>query len=177
MPVGTDVEDAVAHRDRFTDDAWDDVLAAPMVASFAVTAGDPSGLVGAVQEATATARALGEARRGAAEGSLMAEVMAAYETPEGRTRLREGIKELTRGKKPAEATEAAISRLAAISRSLEENAPEEAPEFRNWLREIAQKVAEAGTEGGFLGFGGEKVSDAERRTLADIDRALGLTGY
>jgi hypothetical protein len=34
-------------------------------------------------------------------------------------------------------------------------------------------VAEASTEGGFLGFGGVKVSDAEKATLADIAKALG----
>ena len=33
-------------------------------------------------------------------------------------------------------------------------------------------VAEAGTEGGILGFGGVKVSDAERATLAEIDKTL-----
>jgi len=40
---------------------------------------------------------------------------------------------------------------------------------------IAAKVAEASTEGGFLGFGGVKVSDAEKATLADIAKALGTT--
>jgi len=33
-------------------------------------------------------------------------------------------------------------------------------------------VAEASKEGGFLGFGGIRVSDAEKATLADINKAL-----
>jgi hypothetical protein len=39
---------------------------------------------------------------------------------------------------------------------------------------VSQKVAEAATEGGFLGFGGVQVSDAERATLDDIAEALGV---
>jgi len=37
-------------------------------------------------------------------------------------------------------------------------------------------VAEASTEGGFLGFGGVRVSDAEKATLTEISSALGLKG-
>jgi hypothetical protein len=166
----------MTHRERFSEADWAGVIAAPMVASFAVTAGDPGGLVGAVQEAAATARALGQARREAAEGSLVAEVIAAWGDADSRTRLREGIRELARGKSPAEATAAAVARLGEIARSVEAAAPDEAPAFKAWLRDIAQKVAEAGTEGGFLGFGGEKVSEAERRTLAEIDGALAGPG-
>jgi hypothetical protein len=36
-------------------------------------------------------------------------------------------------------------------------------------------VAEAAVEGGFLGFGGVRVSNAEAATLDDISRILGLT--
>jgi hypothetical protein len=36
-------------------------------------------------------------------------------------------------------------------------------------------VAEAAVEGGFLGFGGVRVSKAEAATLDDISRILGLT--
>ena len=52
-------------------------------------------------------------------------------------------------------------------------APEAAPGFKTWLQAIAAKVAEAGSEGGFLGFGGEKVSPAEQATLERITAALG----
>src|SRR5215212_2954968 len=52
-------------------------------------------------------------------------------------------------------------------------APEDAAGFKAWLRDVAQKAAEAGNEGGFLGFGGVAVSDAERATLAEISTALG----
>ena len=39
--------------------------------------------------------------------------------------------------------------------------------------DISQEVAEASVEGTFLGFGGMKVSDAEKATLAEIAKSLG----
>jgi hypothetical protein len=62
-----------------------------------------------------------------------------------------------------------------VSAILDAKAPEDAPAFKGWLRDISTKVADAATEGGFLGFGGEKVSDAEKATLSDISKALGVT--
>ncbi len=114
----------MSHKDAFTAEEWTDVTLAPMLASFAVTAADPSGLVGMIRESSATGWAMKAAKEPA--GTLMAEIVAAYDA------------------------------------------------FKAWVSATAQTVAEAGKEGGFLGFGGEKVSAAERKTLADIDTALGL---
>ena len=87
--------------------------------------------------------------------------------------MQDGVKELFKGKKPGEASQAAVARLGEVAEVVSQKAPGEAAAFKAWLREIAQKVAESGTEGGFLGFGGEKVSEEEKQTLADIDRVLG----
>jgi hypothetical protein len=65
--------------------------------------------------------------------------------------------------------------LRQASAVLDAKAPADAPAFKAWLNGVAAKVAEASTEGGFLGFGGVKVSDAEKATLADIAKALGTT--
>jgi hypothetical protein len=39
---------------------------------------------------------------------------------------------------------------------------------------IAEKVAEASTEGGFLGFGGIRVTDAEKASIVEVAKALGM---
>ena len=49
----------------------------------------------------------------------------------------------------------------------------EAEEYRQWALSIAEKVANAATEGGFLGFGGERVTPAEKSLIDDIRKALG----
>ena len=52
--------------------------------------------------------------------------------------------------------------------------PAEADAYRNMLVAIAQKAAEASKEGGFLGFGGVRVSDAVRALITEVRRAAGL---
>jgi hypothetical protein len=159
-------------RDSFTPEEWTDVALAPILASFAVTAADPSGLIGLFRESSATAWSMKAMKEPA--GTLASGIVAAYEDAEARGAIRGAIRELARGKTPAEATTAAIARLAEAARLVATKAPGEADAFRAWISETAASVAEASTEGGFLGFGGEKVSEAERRTLAEIDTALGL---
>ncbi|HXQ56120.1 MAG TPA: hypothetical protein VOA19_10015, partial [Actinomycetes bacterium] len=53
--------------------------------------------------------------------------------------------------------------------------PEEAEAFRRWLLAAAQAAADAGKEGGFLGFGAERVSAGERRMLDQVRAVLGMT--
>ena len=159
-------------RDAFTAEEWTDVTLAPMLAGFAVSAADPSGLVGLFKESAASGWSMKAAKEPA--GTLASEIVAAYENAEDRGQIKGALREIARGKKPAEATVAAIARLAEAARLVDAKAPGEADAFKAWISATAQAVAEAGTEGGFLGFGGEKVSEAERRTLTDIDTALGL---
>jgi len=52
-------------------------------------------------------------------------------------------------------------------------APLDAQAYKDWLLHVSEKVAEASKEGGFLGFGGVAVSDAEKATLAEMRTALG----
>ncbi|RUA06615.1 MAG: hypothetical protein DSY82_09385, partial [Flavobacteriia bacterium] len=40
--------------------------------------------------------------------------------------------------------------------------PEVVADYKNWILEIAEKVANAAKEGGFLGFGGERFSEKEQ---------------
>jgi hypothetical protein len=41
--------------------------------------------------------------------------------------------------------------------------------FKQWLADVAQVVAEADKEGGFLGIGGKRVSDKEQAAPAELD--------
>jgi hypothetical protein len=52
--------------------------------------------------------------------------------------------------------------------------PEQAAQYREWLMGVADGVAQAATEGGFLGFGGERLSEGEKKLLGDLKTALGL---
>jgi len=159
-------------KDAFAPEDWARIVGAPMLAGIAVTAAEPGGLWGAVKESTAVAGAM---RAGKEPGAnpLIAEIVAAYETAEGRDLARGVLKAEARGKKPAEVVEAAVSELGAVAALVGAKAPEAAAGYKDWLNAIAARVAEAGTEGGFLGFGGEKVSAAEKATLDRLATALG----
>jgi hypothetical protein len=65
-----------------------------------------------------------------------------------------------------------LEMLARVGQIVDAKAPSEAPAFKAWLLTVAQKVAEASTEGSFLGFGRVQVSDAEKASLADVAKAL-----
>lgn len=159
-------------KKAFAPEDWARVVGAPMLAGIAVTAAEPGGLWGAVKESAAVAGAIGKAKSAGGQNALIDEIVAAYQTSEGRDLARGVLKSEARGKAPAAIVEAAVAELAAVSALVASKAPEAAPGFKAWLSEIAGKVAEAGTEGGFLGFGGEKVSATEKATLDRIATAL-----
>src|SRR5215471_14604157 len=99
-----------------------------------------------------------------------------FATSEGRSTSRDGLQQQLSGKKPAELKTACIEILGKVDGILSAKAPTDAAAFKTWLRQISQSVAEAATEGGFLGIGGVLVSDAEKATLAEISSALKLPG-
>ena len=51
--------------------------------------------------------------------------------------------------------------------------PAQAAQYRQWALGVADKVAMAATEGGFLGFGGTRLSDDEQKVIAELRGALG----
>ncbi|MCO6449843.1 MAG: hypothetical protein J5I90_03540 [Caldilineales bacterium] len=50
----------------------------------------------------------------------------------------------------------------------------ESKDYRTWVYSVAVAVAKSDKEGGFLGIGGERVSEPERETLAALAEALGV---
>jgi len=55
---------------------------------------------------------------------------------------------------------------------VDDKAPNEAVAFKQLLKTIAEQTAEASKEGGFLGFGGVRVSDAEKASVAEVAATL-----
>lgn len=146
-----------------------------MLSAMAVTAAEPSGLFGLVKEGFAASSALARAKTDAAASELIKAVVADFDTAEGRTVARDGLKSRLGGSRPADLKTTAIDSLRQVSALLDAKAPEDAAVFKAWLADIARRVAEASKEGGFLGFGGVQVSDAEKATLSEIAIALNVT--
>jgi hypothetical protein len=164
--------ETMATKASFTPEEWTLLLEAPMLAGMAVTAAEPSGLVGVIQESLAAGNALVQVNTDAAANPLVKAVAAEFSSSEGRTAARDGIKARFASGNPGELKTRALEALGRVSTLLVTKAPEDAPAFKAWLTGIAQRVAEAAKEGGFLGFGGVQVSQAEMATLAEIGTAL-----
>ena len=163
----------MASKANFSQDEWARVVASPMVAGMAITAADPSGLWGLLKEALASGWSLLDAKQNAAASPLAKAVAEDITTPETRNAARDRMQAHFKGAQLGEIKSRAIEELRAIAALVDAKAPEDAAGFKSWLQQVAQKAAEAGNEGGFMGFGGVAVSDAEKATLAEIASALG----
>ena len=161
----------MASKKDFSPVEWKRLLQAPLLAGFAVSAADPSSFIGTLQEAFASASELAKAKAGE-KGELVKAVADEILSSSGRAEAREGVRSVVQGAKLDEIKDRALAALKETAATVRAKAPEDAAAFNGWLDEIARTVAEAGTEGGFLGFGGVKVSDAEQATLAEISGVL-----
>jgi hypothetical protein len=163
----------MASKTDFTPEEWKLLLESPMMTSMAVTAADPSGLWGMLKESFASGSALAKAFSDTAANPLVKAVATDFTTAEGRNTARDDLKSKLAGSKPTDIKSKSIDTLKQVSALVDAKAPADAAAFKTWLRQISENVAEAAEEGGFMGFGGVKVSDVEKATLSDISRALG----
>ena len=166
----------MANKQNFEPDEWTKILESTMLAGMAVSAAEPSGLWGALKEAFASSSALAAAKSNAGSNELVKAVVAEFETKEGRAAVQEALRQRLAGAaKPADAVQRSLANLRDVSTILDAKAPQDAAGFKAWLQAISKNVAEASSEGGFLGIGGVQVSDAEKATLTDISKALGTS--
>ena len=164
----------MANKTNFTPEEWKQVLESVMLSGMAVTAADPSGLLGVMKESIATGRNLLAAKADPQANDLVRAVAADFGTSEGRQAARDRLHATLRGSKAADVKGKSIAALRDVAALIETKAPADAPGFKNWLHHIAEGAAEAAGEGGFLGFGGVQVSDVEKATLTELSSALGL---
>ena len=162
----------MANKSTFTSDEWSRLLSSPMVAGMAITAADPGGVWGLLKEGMSGGWALIEARQDAQANQLVRAVAEDFATSEGRSSARAALQAHFTGTTFSVLKDTALAELTSVAHIVDAKAPEDAVAFKSWLQAVAQKAAEAGKEGGFLGFGGVMVSDAEKATLADISAAL-----
>ena len=133
-----------------------------------------NGSRGLLKESFAGGAALAKAAADPNANPLVKAVVADFQTSDGRAAAHDGLKAEFANSKPAEIKTKAIESLRQVAAVLSAKAPGDAAAFKNWLRQISQKTAEAASEGGGLFGGGVQVSDAEKATLGEISTALGI---
>src|SRR5262245_58939954 len=164
----------MADKSTFTPEEWKLLLESVTMAGVAVSAAEPSGLWGLLKESFAGGSALVQAKMDPAANPLIKAVIADFETAQGRSSARDGLKAKLAGSKGAEIKARCIETLRQAAAVVDAKAPADAAAFKGWLRQISQHVADAATEGGGLFGGGVQVSEAQKATLSEIASALKL---
>jgi hypothetical protein len=156
----------------FTAEEWNQIRRAPFMAGLVMVAASPSGPFGVVKEMFAVGKMLADVKREGASSDLAKAVVADLETAEGRQR---SVPAEFQGKAPDQLRSAALEACRQAAAVVEKKAkPDESQAFKQWLISIGHRVADAAKEGGFLGFGGVRVSEQETSALKDLTSALGL---
>ena len=156
----------MATKADFTQDEWKPCCRGLLIAGVAISAADPSGIIGMMRESMASARALIQAKTDPNADALVKAVGTEFETSEGRL-AQDGVKTaITGAKTPAEiVAKLPLDALKAASAVLGfSKAVRRQRRSRRGLPEMLS-VAEATPEGGFLGFGGTQVKRRKRRRL------------
>jgi hypothetical protein len=162
----------MANKTSFTPEEWTTLLKSPGMAGLVVVAASPNGPIGAVQESFAIGKVITETKAKGGANELITAIAGDIMTPEGRKSAQ--AMELF-GKSAADIKTAALDTCKRAAAIVAAKSPPEADAFKGWLMQISKAVSEAAKEGGFFGFGGTLVSEAEQAALKETAAALGVT--
>ncbi len=144
----------------FNADEWAKVVEGPLLAGMQVIIADRGGTI---RESMAMGQVYAQARRQQGAGELLDELVA---TPPAM--------DPARMRSAGDVGRASSEGLREALALLEQKAsPDEVDAYRGFVRAVADAVAHAHKEGGFLGVGGKEVSAEEQAALDEIEATLG----
>ncbi len=162
-------------KDTFTEDEWFLLLSTPSMIGASVAAAGQSGL-GTIKEAVASLETIAGAAKSYPNNELITELVKRVENrDEAKTqagKYTDMAKAKLQGKKPEQLTQEMLDDTKRVMALLKEKAPNALEDYKAWSLAVAEKVANAAKEGGFLGFGGERVSEGEKTLIENIRAAL-----
>jgi hypothetical protein len=158
-PIG---RSEMTRKADFNAEDWERVVEGPLLAGMRVVAADRGGTI---RESLAMGQAYAHARQQQGESELLDELVSAPPAMDP-NRLRDG----------GDLAAKIDSGLRDAVRLVEQKAsPEEVDAYKGFVVTVAEAVANAHREGGFLGIGGKPVSDSERAAIDEIKTTLEAT--
>jgi hypothetical protein len=168
-------------QERFTEDELFHLTNAPYLVGSAMVFAEGSGL-GTIKELYANAKAFLNGAKKFSDNSVITSILPQMEdakavreeTKKFQSKAKEdfrarGIKSKEDMKAYAdEELQTALATLAAKANDTE------ASQYKEWILSIAENVANAAKEGGFLGFGGERISEGEKEFYSKVASSMGL---
>lgn len=172
----------MTYKDDFSEQEWFLVSSLPSMIGAAVATAGKSGFFGTMKEMMASARGMMEAQAEYANNELIQSIVNQVNNKDDAKAQAEQYQQMAMEKMqeanvktPDQLAQLVLDDCYTVSDLLAERAaPDEVAEYKAWAMSVGQKVAEAAKEGGFLGFGGERVSDSEEALLADVAAALNV---
>ena len=159
------------NKAAFTPEEWADIRKSPVMASVAVVAASPSGPVGVLKEMFAMGKFIADTKLKTGSNALVDALVGEMASREG---MEQAKPNELKGMSAEQARTHAVAALRTVAALVDRKAPDDAAGFKVWLQDVAQRVANAAKEGGFLGIGGTRVSGEEEAVLKDTATALGV---
>lgn len=167
-------------KSQYSDHEWFEISSMPTMVGAAMAGAGKSGIIGTTKEAMASMKAIVSARTDYPDNRLIAAILEKADSfSDARERAGNYREMAVESMKEQNITspeqfnafmldhcDRAIALVAAKCSA------KDTEEYRQWARDVAEKVAAAASEGGFLGFGGEQISEPERQLLAQIEQRL-----
>jgi len=143
----------MTEKAAFNAEEWSQLVEAPALAALRMVAADKGG---SFRESLSLGRAYAEAHK---EGAGLVAEIAGTPPQIDRSQLKD------RDAIPQRAEQALREALAILERKA---TPEELDAYRAFVLKLADTVAHAHKEGGFLGIGGKEVSENEQKALDEL---------
>ena len=167
----------MAVQERFTPEEWQEVVAGPVDAGLFIAFVHPQGPFGLAHEMKAIFDATVPGVINA-PSELIREVGAVLAKKKGEGGEADQMKASADRAKAHSKSDPQAFFLEEITRAMalvSQKAPEDAPTYKAWLVECAEKTAQAAKEGGFLGMGGEHVTARETAAIDRLKSAIDTT--
>ncbi len=167
-------------KEQFSDDQWFLISSVPSMVGAAMAGAGKSGIIGTTKEAMASMKSVVAGKNDYPDNQLIAAVLEKAESF-GEAKEKAGA---YREKAMAQFKEQNITNPEEFNRYMLDNSRQaialvtekqgekEAAEYQEWCITVAKKVAEAASEGGFMGFGGEQVSEGEKALMAELQKVF-----
>lgn len=165
----------------FTEEELELLSTTPSLIGSAISMSASSGVVGTVTEAMASAKGVLAGMQSYPDNKIISSVAPNVQDREQMMAQAKGLKETMKSKMTERGIKSkddlyamVIEDCGKVAAILDQKGDAtEAEQYKSWAMEIAEKVAMSAKEGGFMGFGGERLSDGERQAIADVANALG----
>ena len=168
------------YSEKYSSEEWKTIASVPQSVGAIMASAGFSGLMGSGKEMFASVRGIMDAKKEYANNELIQEIVP---NPKDRSQAMESAREqrdflMGRIKenniKSSEGLRELI--LGDCKKSIEllesKESQETAGQYKKWVLNVAEGVANAAKEGGFLGFGGERFSEKEQELYGELKNIL-----